>query len=625
MQRRLIITLLLCGLVLMIGLWTMDRLAGHDPRDASMIASVGYLRDDANLDFEHISSLPFAAATDTFSAGYDPAAHWFRIRLTAGQPHQPVVLGVFPAFLDHVTLFASDDGLTWYQDESGDTVPVARKGWKLPGNGFVVHPATPENVYYLRVRTESTVQVFLTARPRGNELVQESQRMALHGMLFTLLGLAVIVSFVQSLYRPTLAHALLTASSLSYLVYAVLMLGYAVIAHPDWGVGHVAMVADAMYFVTAATSIAFHRHFLARMQPWKAALWFADALLVLTLIALAAYAAGFAPEAFKANSVLVLASVLGLSAMALSARESADMPLALVRVIYAAFAITSFGWMTVILGLAPASQINRFSIEVHGFLNVALVLSLVLSRWWFLERKQAATKARLQDAALRSAATARATELQDKLLNMLVHEVRNQLATIRISAEHTHDAADRAAAAKVVDTLERTISDCVRLAWLERGEWQPKSGEADLFTVVVEALAEAGDDDRIDVTMAEDAQPVLAHDGTMLRIALAHVVQEILRRSRPDARIEVVIERSQIEPDQNWRVVIAAESDSEQPISFDPYAPIEARGQGSAQRSHQTLAVARGIIELINGRLTLGYSRRKIECTLLLPARSTSA
>lgn len=624
-QRQILKIVLATALFALVGALVLLWVSRPDPHDKSLIATVGYLRDTQELDFDDIRSMPFEEIEPHFSAGYDPAAHWFRLRLVPPKPRQPVVIGVFPTFLDHVTLFASDDGKSWSRQQTGDAVRTDQRTWKGASLGFVVQPKTGENVYYLRVRTNSTAQVFLSARPLKNELVHENKRMALHALLFSMMGLAVIVSFIQTLYRTTPVNVLLVGSSLSYLVYSVVLLGYAVAIHPTWDVGHISVIADVMFFVTATLSIAFHRQFLSRMRPWRASLWFADALTASCVLALIAYAAGFETLAFQANSALVLASITGLFGMACSARESDDPPLRVVRLIYTAFSFFSVGWMTVNLGLTQATEFHRYSAEVHGLLNVLLVLTLVVSRWWSMERKHSAKKARLRDASLRSEASARASELQDKLLNMLVHEVRNHLAIIRMSAETAVTGEDRDEAARVVDTLERTISDCLRLAWLERGEWQPRAGQADLSTVVLESLAEAGEDDRIEVSLPEDLQPVLPDDGALLRTALSHLLGEVASRSRPDACIGVSVERDQTLPSERWRISIGAEAADARPISFDPYAGLAAEGRIGASRSSLTLAVARGIVDVINGRLSFRYSRRRIECILLIPANSTSA
>lgn len=623
-KRRFLGAFLGSALALVLGGLLITWFANHDEGDASLLAEVSYLRDTEGLNYIDLPEQAFQPIGPNFSGGYDPATHWFRIRLTVPDAPTPVVIGVFPPFLDHLTLFASDDGRAWTRQQTGDAVQGENRSWKSASLGFIVKPTTAENVYFLRLRTDSTAQVFLTARPLGNELVHESRRMAAHGLLFALMGLAIIVSIMQTLFRPTAANVLLSASSLSYLVYSVLLLGYAGVALPGWDLSRISAAADVMYFVAAGTSIAFHRTFLDRMRPLRASLWFADILAAGCFAALAVYAAGFHVEAFEANTLLVLASILAVFVMAQTASESGDPPLPFIRAIYTVFTFFSVGWMTVNLGLTQATQLHRYSVEVHGLLNVLLALSLVLSRWWSAERKHAVRKRHLQDAALRQAASTRAAELQDKLLNMLVHEVRNQLATIRMSVETVLDGTDRAGAASVVDRLERTISDCVRLAWLERGEWLPKPGQSDLATLVLEALAEAGDDDRLDVRIPDDVQPVLHNGGEMLRAAIAGLFHEVARRSIPDTPIEVSVEREAASP-EHWRVVIAAESADERPVSFDPYRSTGSDSGVSESRSSLTLAVARGIVELLNGRLSVRYSRRRIECTVLLPATSTSA
>ena len=91
-----------------------------DPSDRSLLAEVSYLRDTQGLDYTELPEAAFTPIGPNFSGGYDQATHWFRLRLTVPETPTRVVIGVFPAFLDHMTLFASDDGRTWTHQQTGD-------------------------------------------------------------------------------------------------------------------------------------------------------------------------------------------------------------------------------------------------------------------------------------------------------------------------------------------------------------------------------------------------------------------------------------------------------------------------------------------------------------------------
>jgi signal transduction histidine kinase len=408
---------------------------------------------------------------------------------------------------------------------------------------------------------------------------------------------------------------LLVASMASYLAYSVFLLGYGVAAHPDWPPAAIGRMTDILYFLTAAASLGFHRALLGRMRPARGALLFTDLLIGGAVLALLAYLLGFAAQSFAANSAVVLLGTLALPAMALTARESADPPLRLIRLIYALFALLQAAAMLLNFGFIPAISLLLYAVEIQGLLNGLLVLALVVSRTWSMQRKHAAWKARLQDAEMRRAVAARSADLKDKLLNMLAHEVRNHLAIIRIAAEAGFGPGDRQQALAVTRDLETTINDCIRLAWLERGDLAVRAGNCDLVTVLLEALAETLDEDRIDLSGTE-AQAILPHDGAFLGIALGAILRAADAALPPDAPIRIAITRHR---PSGWRVAIAATGPARWPERWDPERDATPDGASLA------LAIASGMITLIEGTATFHQREDGIACQLYLPASSTSS
>lgn len=603
----------------------------EDPRDTSVIFSVDYLRDPDGLGLEAVRKATFRPVTPVFSGGYDRAAHWFRIRIRPSGAGGPVFLGISPAFLDEATLFSVNQGGQWTAEVTGDHVPMDQRATWGANLGFRIDPRDEGSLYYLRVRTESTVQVFLTARPWSNEMAQQSRRMALHTLLFSAMALALVLAFIQAFYRATLADFLLVASSASYLVYSFFMLGYPMVARPEWPSADLARLADMLYFGTSALTLAFHRQFLAPMKPRRATIWLADVLMAGCIVAFVAYLAGFEVLAFQANSAAILLTSVVIFAMAWTASESDDPPLTVIHNLYTAFCATSSAWMTLNLGLAPAIGIYRYSVEIHGLLNVALVLSLVISRWWSMKAKFGAQRARIRNADLRREIAARSAEAKDKLLNMLVHELRNHLTVIRMSIAQTLTGRDLEQAEQRVLALESMVIDFVRYGRIERGDWPQRAAPVDLGSEVMEALADTGDDEWIDVEF-DEALPCVVLDSAMLRIAITSIVTGLARAGTHPAPVVVRVGAGKAgagkaaAADAGCAIVIrragiAAAAQIADLLGSRDFLAMGGEGIG---RQSLSLAIAKGIAELMGGTLHIDHDGNMIECRLTLPAHSPS-
>ena len=615
MWRRLPVLVLLCVAAALVAGAMAVWLARSDARDTSHLAEIAHRRDAATTTFQIVREKEFLPVGSYFSGGYDADAHWFRLRVRPPSNGGPVVLSVEPNFLDSVILYYVGADGKWHSQSSGDSVTNQNRSWKGPGLGFVIDPRREGSVYYLRVLTESTVEVFLTARPMKNELIQTMQRMALHTLIFSMMALALVIACLQLFYRPNATNTLLVLYSASYLLYSIFMLGYPGLAHPTWPAGVLAAMTDLLYPATGLMGLLFHRRLLAPLQPLPATLVAIDLLTISCIATFAMYFAGHAQLAFATVSTITLLTAPTLVAMAWTARENGHPPIASVRLFYSVFGAFVATSMLFNLGLFPAVWFHRFSVEIFGIVNVILVLSLVVSRWLSSERKLAQSKERLRNVALRQKIKARSAQLQDHLLHMLVHEVRNHLTVIQMSVNTTFRDTDRDRANSVVRDLGALIQDCQRFSRLERGVWQPDIAPTDLASVVFATLADLQDEDRFEVDY--DGAPVANCDAAMLGAALAALVGEICRRSEAESKIGVTISGSE---HTGWAITVAGRghSDWPAPLSF-------ARADDTmANRSSLALAIAKGIVELLGGRLCLEHKGEDIRCRITLPAGSAS-
>lgn len=613
--RRLPVLVLLCIAAALVAGAMVVWLARADARDTSLLADIAHRRDAATAEFQMVREQKFLPVGSYFSGGYDSAVHWFRVRVRPPSNGGPVVLSVEPNFLDSVVLYYVGADGKWHHQSSGDSVAVENRSWKGPGLGFVIDPRSEGSIYYLRVRTESTVEVFLAARPLKNALIHTTQRMALHTLIFAMMALALVIACLQLFYRPSGTNNLLVLYSASYLIYSIFMLGYPGLAHPTWPAGVLAAMTDLLYPATGLTGLLFHRRLLAPLQPLPATLVAIDLLTISCIATFAMYFAGHAQLAFATVSTITLLTAPTLVAMAWTARENGHPPIASVRLFYSVFGAFVATSMLFNLGIFPAAWFHRFNVEIFGIANVILVLSLIVSRWWSSERKLAQSKDRLRAVALRQEIKARSAQLQDHLLHMLVHEVRNHLTVIQMSVNATFRNSERDTANEVVRDLGALIQDCQRFSRIERGVWQPVFAPTDLASVVFATLADLKDEDRFEVDY--DGAPVAICDAAMLGVALGSLVDEVCRLSETKTKIRLAICGDE---HAGWTISVAGHGQRHWPAPLS----LAHADDTMANRSSLALAIAKGIIELLGGRLGLEHRGKDIRCTLTLPTGSAS-
>lgn len=110
------------------------------------------------LQIEEVLDAPFEARELPVVEGFSDATHWVRVRVRA-DGGRALHLRVGPNFLDEIILYEPDPSQpgTWRTQKLGDRQPFLERSVLAVVPTFEVRPQAPDQTYYLRVRSSSTI------------------------------------------------------------------------------------------------------------------------------------------------------------------------------------------------------------------------------------------------------------------------------------------------------------------------------------------------------------------------------------------------------------------------------------------------------------------------------------
>ena len=557
----------------------------------------------------------FKPSSASHKAGYDAAAHWFRIRLAPMPEAGDVFLEVAPFYLDSITLYVpAAQPRQWHVARSGDTVPLAQRDQHRVALGFVIPKDKVQSVLYLRVANATSNSLMLSAAP-----VAEADRLfdrltALHTVYFALLGMGLGLAGVRCLEKPS-AQSQSQSQSLAlfgfiavYFMTSLWALGYATVLfdEPFPSLHDQFTVGSAM--LTSLLSMLFQRFYLQRHGPNRRALGLTDLVIVLQALCFLPLAMGDMQVAGLATALCSLGFVGTLVAMLVTARIEDPVIRAALLPAYAVYIAVTVVWLVVQLGFVAGPEGIRHVVEVFGLNTLFLALLLIV-----LDRRQRLAEQRASMMALATARAGQAShrrniETQDSFMHMLVHEVRNHMAVLQLSLPRLDDPARRQQLGAAIRDLDRTLVTARQTIWLSQGNWPKRPVRVFILDVLDGVIDGLGLIDRVklqgdafEAMVNADAAIIEALFERMVRVAVAMA----------DARDPVTITITQAAHDAPCTIDIAVQRGAEaQP---DPEA------WGNAWSGISDLAFAIRLAEAARGTLSQSASEDTLCLSLRLP------
>ncbi len=418
------------------------------------------------MTFEQVRHVQFSKADKVISKGYTNAALWIRLTVDSPTDEPTLVLRVYPAILDEVTLFSPDRINAGLMSGADEGEPVrTRASLSL----LDVQPG--QHVYYLRIKTKGAMLVASSVVTVEQAHQEDITRGIVLGAVLACCLPLMITLLVLSVKRREPLHILFL---LNFSVSVAVFFGWfgylQEFADTDSGIGNTATL-NFLGLVNIFTGTLFLRVLLGRfgLPRWGRHLFTVFFVLYIPVFFLffaldrqviLSYSTmwGFAIGTFmlpvtvyvfyRKNSATWLVAPILLTAILLSLRT-----------------------ILILQGLvAPdESTVNLMAFRIFALAGFCATILLLLDR----EKRSLLQTSILNETVARRLADAEKNrrEIQERFMTMLMHELKTPLAIIQLAATSLgrHMAPGSGDAVRVkninhsVNDLNALIERCVQI------------------------------------------------------------------------------------------------------------------------------------------------------------------
>lgn len=502
------------------------------------------------LTVDQVAQSPdFRTVAGPLSRGYTTAAIWLRITI-APSDHLNLTLVVQTSYLDDLQLYSltmTTPG--WTMQQRGDR--FARSGTAMTevNPAFRIYPDTREpTVHYLRVKTTSANLVHARALSPEDSMAFDT---FLHSAISAYIGLiSVLLVFALICWRLTrdglwAFDALLQFSTISFTAFNMGFASkYLFVETPriaDLGVSVITCLQVGI------ASLFFWRLFKAYNAPsWTTWLYRLNLLLLPVLLLL--IATGQPQMAVKTNANLLLLQTLLGGVIIWFVRIEDALQRHLVRFTYIALVVYLMFYTLPLVGLTEATEFNLYP-ALLGNLFTSIMLQVVLTRrtqlqlrerWQYQLAAVEATEKLKGETHRREAATS--------FLSMLIHELKNPLASIRVASQslasgRVADPAEQINKLrniqKSVEGIDAVLERCIEADRLEQGALTVQKDHHDVAALLADWVAADPQRSRIQLQRPDRLPAIL--DAPLLYLLVRNLLSNALAYSPPGSGVELAL------------------------------------------------------------------------------------
>lgn len=501
----------------------------------------------ARLPFEQVRRQDFKPVPEVSVGGYSQGVSWWRVTVPALSGTDRLWVMIQPSYLDDVQVYDPDLQGGWRQRQQGDRFAFGAKESRELVTAFDLDPPSGRPlVFYVRVQTSSLHAIVISVLPEP----EFRDRMECMSLGFGAYAGVTVLLLLLSLWHFGLRRELLwlvnALLQLSTLGLALGHFGYlSKYGLPDWtqGIDRLTTVLMCAHNFVAALYYALLAQRLQARRAWQV-------LLTLPLwalpIQLGLLACGQTTPALQLNFVSALCgSVLGLVSVFFFRIEDASLRRSICGLYFFQAAYLLF-FLLPLLGVLPATEWHLYPALLVNLVT-ALTQHVVLGRHdaW---REAQLLRYQAQAVQEREALASQQLRLQEsaRLIGMLLHEIKNPLALIRLALHNlTYGLAFNAQASgslqraqQAVDDIDGVLEHCQQADRLDSGALAEANAPVDLSLALVEQLDRHPVRVRVRLDLPDQPLWVRA-DASALAVVLRNLLDNALHYSVAGTLVDV--------------------------------------------------------------------------------------
>lgn len=622
---------------LKLGVWLLGLLVFTPAGAQDLVVEKAWFAEGAEpLSFEQVQQESFTPYTGLLTRGYQQTATWVRLTIDPARAVEqaPHILRIQPQYLDYITLFDPLEPSTGLR-QSGDMTRWSVDEYQSLNFNFVVPVDNEPRDLYLRLETESTTLLAVEVLPVSQVMRLDRLYEVFGSLLLAILLLIAIWVAFQWVLEPNLLLGSFLVKQIAVFTHAAGYTGY-------WRLWLSDTISPALLnelfnlniFVMTAAAIWFVYQFLNEYspQPWAIRL-FAGSLVFFPL-QLTLQWLGYVQVALQTVAFLSLfLPFLGLY-LAITARVWQKVPrdeapvLSRNQLVLLFFLLAMVLWVYVlpVLGLLRVEPLTLYGIVLYNLVTSLMMMAALLLRASYRSLQQAKVQARLSVAEQEVRHERLRREDQKRFLDMLTHELKNPLTTIRMRAFGAADKDGKINAA--VTDMQQVIDRCVQLGQLEASVWQLHVEEVDLIDLLADCIARLpADKHSVELSGVDDLTHIKT-DAQLLSIIIQNLLDNAVKYSPRNSVIRINGQRQVSEGREGIRLIVMNEVGMagypDEQLVFQKYyrSPFAQSIAGSGLG----LRLAHGLTKLLQGQLSYlpprGEADERVRFCLWLPVSS---
>lgn len=502
-----------------------------------LLSERGALFEDGRLTLAEVQTRRFTPYTGPVPHADRESVIWLRLVAPAQPGRTTAVLLMQPATLSEVTLYALDDAGQWQAQHTGSIYPYSERPRTDLGLTLTapLNPTQP-SVYYVRVTTPTGV-VHAELRTPESVVLVETRAHTVLGLYFglTIVMLLLATTMWWSTREPLWGWAALL--DLAMTLQSSMATGFfSMYLMPE-----VKGIFPTLFTLVATLSVTVGGIVGSKLnQALQTPRWVVRGPLVVlplfvvwvVLIALGKLGTVLS----QGNLTILFLALWNIPALLLLGTEDR-----LLRRIFGVFACVELGYMLLwILPLSKLGDVSTLSLypTLLGNLFSMTMLMLLVSRRTYLmlqSRQQLAMEKR--EAEHRYQLEQQHHAETSGMLGMIMHEMKNPLASIRMASELLSSGrvpdADQTRRfdniQSAVDSIDTVLNRCMDVDRLEKGALSEDRQTEDVVELLQHWLAHHRQSDRLAVSLPDSLRASL--DSRLMLLMVGNLVDNALKYS----------------------------------------------------------------------------------------------